>query len=575
MRSIFFIKTFFIFLFLLAIIELKAEGTKQIMPTASSNGQVQLRSSTSLFALTTGSVNDRLHIHIKTVGEKICFGFGNTLNDNGSTNSGTTFQIKNPAGTIVMGPTAIPTSGAGYISTYTQAIIGPTNLSGNSGGYTPLTYTSLVTGDYYIEFSYPGTLDRVRFEFFDIQVGSVSNNEIDGRVWSKSWQFTSGSQNAMADGSLHVYADDGIVTKIYLNNIQPYVFVINCNPFGIYNTGNFTNDRKSVAVQVLAPQYKIFFTDPDPTVYPTGSFGSITGPVTTNSQCDGNLQIFVPVNKAGKVDIFFDINPLPGAQAEDLSLNANVNVGSNTIVWNGLNGLSNPIPSGSVFNITVTYINGLTNLPIWDPDTHLYGYIVDLIRPSGPKPPIFWDDTQVGGSSNLTGCTTPSGCHPFAYSVGNNKTINTWWYASSVTGSPVIVNYRRSYSGTATQSICEGDSLLFSGTWVSAAGTYTNTTLNQQGCDSTSIVTLSLKPRPTVNLGPDTTACDGNPVTFNAGSGLGYTYAWSNGATTQQVTVTNSGTYSVIVTNSQGCKRTDSVEFISLPMPGILPIKHN
>ena len=54
-------------------------------------------------------------------------------------------------------------------------------------------------------------------------------------------------------------------------------------------------------------QYKIFLNDPDITVYPTGAFGSITGPITTDSHCDGNLDIFVPVNKTGKVDIFFNI----------------------------------------------------------------------------------------------------------------------------------------------------------------------------------------------------------------------------------------------------------------------------
>lgn len=575
MRTHLLLTTFSFLIVLFSINNLKAEGTKQIMPTASSAGELQIMTSFSSFAQVGCGVNDRLHIYIKTVGEKICFGFGTTMNNAGATISGCNYQLRNPAGAVVMSSSPIPTSGAGYISTHDQAVIGPNNLTGNAGGYTALTHTATMTGDYYIEFQYSGSSDRVRFKYFDIQVGGIANNEVDGRVWSKSWQFTSGSQNAEVTGYLHVYADDGIVTKVNFNGIQPYVFVINCNPFGIYNTGNFANDRKSVSSKVFAPQYKIFLSDPDQTVYPTGSFGAITGAVTTNSQCDGNLQIYVPVNKAGKVDIFFDINPAPGSQPEDLSLTANVNVGLNTITWNGLNGLGNPIPSGSVFNITVTYINGLTNLPLYDPDTHVSGFIVDLIRPTGPKPAIFWDDTNVGGGSNLTGCTAVTGCHSFPLSVGNNNTINTWWYASSTTSAPVVVNYRRSYTGTASQSICEGDSILLNGSWISTAGVYSNTTLNQQGCDSTSIITLSLKPRPSVNLGPDTTTCNGNPVTFNAGSGSGYSYLWNTGAITQQITVTNSGIYSVQVTNPQNCHRSDTVEFISLPMPGILPIKHN
>jgi hypothetical protein len=564
------------FIFLLHAVWSFAEGTKQIMPTSGSSGELQVMENFSQFARFGSPEDQRLNIKIKTVGEKICYGFGDRRENNGTILTDVEYQIKDPNGNVVVGPAVLPTSGGGYISTWDQANIGPTTLAGNTGGYTPLTYTPTMTGDYYIEFNYTGN-DRCRFKYFDITVGSSTNQEIDGRVWSKGWQFTAINSTGEFTGSMYIYADDGIVTKINFNGIKPYVFTVYCNINGVTNTGVWAVDRMSNENPDIPvnKQYKIFLNDPDITQYPTGAFGIITGPVTTFCPCDGLLQINVPVNKAGLVDIFFNINPLPGTQAEDLSMTADVVVGNNTLTWNGLNGLGAQVASGTQFNLTVTYINGLTNLPMRDPDTNPYGFIVDLIRPTGPKPALFWDDSDVGGTVNLTGCTVTSGCHSFSNWVGNDNMINTWWYASSTTGDPVNVEYRKSYSGTTNQSICTGDSILFTGIWRHDAGLYYDSLFNQQGCDSVNIVNLSLKPVPTVNLGPDTTTCNGEPVTFSAPAGTGYTYLWSNGVTNQNITVNTNGTYSCTVTNPQGCPKTDSVNYITYPIPTAIPIKHD
>ncbi len=50
-----------------------------------------------------------------------------------------------------------------------------------------------------------------------------------------------------------------------------------------------------------------------------------------------------------------------------------------------------------------------------------------------------------------------------------------------------------------------------------------------------------------------TTFCQGGSVVLDAGSVAGASYAWSNGGTTQTITVTTSGTYSCIVTKTNGC----------------------
>lgn len=62
---------------------------------------------------------------------------------------------------------------------------------------------------------------------------------------------------------------------------------------------------------------------------------------------------------------------------------------------------------------------------------------------------------------------------------------------------------------------------------------------------------------PKVDLGADITVCDGATVRLDAGAGF-KAYQWSNSAATQQITVTQSGTYSVQVSNA-GCAASDDI----------------
>jgi gliding motility-associated-like protein len=62
-------------------------------------------------------------------------------------------------------------------------------------------------------------------------------------------------------------------------------------------------------------------------------------------------------------------------------------------------------------------------------------------------------------------------------------------------------------------------------------------------------------------LGATDTLCAGATSTLNAGGGFN-TYAWSTGAATQTITVGNTGTYSVTVTDGNGCTATASKDLI-------------
>ncbi|MDQ6470587.1 hypothetical protein RB619_08030, partial [Flavobacterium sp. LHD-80] len=95
---------------------------------------------------------------------------------------------------------------------------------------------------------------------------------------------------------------------------------------------------------------------------------------------------------------------------------------------------------------------------------------------------------------------------------------------------------------------------LYNGTeTLTSANYYVSQTLNN--CESGRIlVAVTVNPTPvtpSISAGSATTFCTGGSVVLTSTSGIGY--LWSNGATTQSITVSNSGNYSVQVSNASGC----------------------
>jgi len=68
-----------------------------------------------------------------------------------------------------------------------------------------------------------------------------------------------------------------------------------------------------------------------------------------------------------------------------------------------------------------------------------------------------------------------------------------------------------------------------------------------------------------LDIGADSTICSGNAITLNAGN---YTsYLWSNGSISSSVTVSTTSNYFVNVTDSYGCKYTDSINLSIMQSP--------
>jgi hypothetical protein len=108
------------------------------------------------------------------------------------------------------------------------------------------------------------------------------------------------------------------------------------------------------------------------------------------------------------------------------------------------------------------------------------------------------------------------------------------------------------------------------------AGTYEVTVTDLNGCTFSSSVAVVVNPLPTAAIAiaemsgstnDDGEICDGDQVTLTASGGS--TYAWSNGVNnaTNIVTPTSTITYTVTVTDVNGCQDTEEQQIIVYPLP--------
>ncbi|MEY3443015.1 MAG: hypothetical protein RLZZ519_1296 [Bacteroidota bacterium] len=102
-----------------------------------------------------------------------------------------------------------------------------------------------------------------------------------------------------------------------------------------------------------------------------------------------------------------------------------------------------------------------------------------------------------------------------------------------------------------------GDSTQF--VMVDTTGNYTATMFDQFGFPTQDVIHVTVEGPRTWDLGNDSSFCIANSATIVAGAGA-QSYLWSDGSTSQQLTATASGTYSVTATSAAGCMRSDTIQ---------------
>ncbi len=175
-------------------------------------------------------------------------------------------------------------------------------------------------------------------------------------------------------------------------------------------------------------------------------------------------------------------------------------------------------------------------------------------------------NTWGGGETTQAITVTNSGNYSVTVQDGNGCTASST--ATAVTMNPLPSTPTISANGPT--SFCTGGNVVLTSssangnTWstgattdtihVTSTGNYTVTVQDGNGCSATSAATsvnVSNAPLPTVSVTGNTTLCQGESVVLT--SSAADSYSWSNGATTQSITVTTAGTYNVTTTNSNAC----------------------
>ena len=275
------------------------------------------------------------------------------------------------------------------------------------------------------------------------------------------------------------------------------------------------------------------------------------------------------------------------------AINATPSGGSAPYTYSWSNGATTQnltaIPSGS-YTVTVTDANGCTataTAVITQPAAALAATTTQVMiacfggntgsvnmTPTGGTAPYTY--VWTGGSTVQSAIGVPAGTYTVTVTDANGCT-------TTVTATITQPQAPLTLTNTQTNILCFGNSTgainltpaggtpTYSYLWSNnattqnltslPAGTYTVVVTDANGCTANASVTIT---QPQVGLTVTTTQtnvlCFGNSTgAINAtpsGGSAPYTYSWSNGATTQNLTAIPSGSYTVTVTDANGCTAT-------------------
>lgn len=110
--------------------------------------------------------------------------------------------------------------------------------------------------------------------------------------------------------------------------------------------------------------------------------------------------------------------------------------------------------------------------------------------------------------------------------------------------------------------ICEGQSYYAGGANQAVSGIYKDTLLTSLGCDSVITTTLTVYPKPTPDLGPDRSLCVSSAAIITPG--VFNSYLWHDNSTLPSFIVNTIGHYWVKVIDANNCSATDTLNVIAI-----------
>jgi Secretion system C-terminal sorting domain len=431
-----------------------AEGTKQAMPDSANGTGLYLATGLLSGPYLNCAVDQRLRFSIKdhTV-ENLYFALQARDRSLATPPLVTNmyYKIFNPLGTLVAGPTLIPsTAGSnGFIQHYSQAVAGPNIGGATPVGYAPITFDPVVNGDYYVEIyrsadggttqvAQASLANSIILVYFDFTVAQTNNTQYTGRINCNKWGFITyihskpptagaytGDITKSFSGDFYGYTADSIICKVNFQPLfRPLAFNLAMTKYGVVNNVNWINDRRSIwsggsGSPTFAGGYRIFLNQPDLTIFPNSVlpnspvFKSITG-------CPGNWVVNFTVDNTGDARLLLDLNGTAGYQAatsDRILYGLDLTPGTNSLPWDGKDGLGNVVSGGFPGDFTFSLLRGRTNVPMFDAEMNTNGFSVDGILPSAFATNLFWCDTALNVTTNNTCPAVPS-----ATEIADNST---------------------------------------------------------------------------------------------------------------------------------------------------------
>ena len=293
----------------------------------------------------------------------------------------------------------------------------------------------------------------------------------------------------------------------------------------------------------------------------------------TNAQCGANTSIYVTVN-ALPTPAITGTTAICGGESTTLTA-----TGGTEYVWsNGATTASTEVSTSGNYSVTVTNANGCAATA----STSVVSAPNPSVQITGN--PTACEGTQItlvasGGTSyswsNAANTATINPTQSGTYTVTAYNDLGCFATASA----DVTINPNPQLNITAPHTICNNSSTTLevsdnlgstitscvwsnggSGTSISVSPTattnYTVTVTNSNGCTAQASTSVAVAEQLSLSLAGNTSICGNESATLTV-SGISpsnvSTYSWSNGANTASVSVSASGTYSVIVTDVNGC----------------------
>jgi gliding motility-associated-like protein len=370
----------------------------------------------------------------------------------------------------------------------------------------------------------------------------LSTSPATGYAWSGPGGYTSsaasptivGSTTAMA-GTYSVIISIGTCTASAITNVivnaLPTPTASSNSPICAGNPLNFTGSSASTYTWTGPNSFLDNNQNPSIPTASTTASGTYTFAVTDANNCTNSITTNVVVNA----------NPNPVVNSPTVCLNTTINLtsnGGNTYSWSGPNSYASAVQNPSIpnaqlnmsgaYTVTVTTAQGCTNTAI-----------ANVTVLSLPTPSITSNSPVcVGGQLTLgaNGAATYQWTGPNSF---NNSTQN-----------PNINPVTMAANGVYTL--------------VGTVGT----------CTASTTAAITINPLPNPNIITNSPICTGFNLNLSATGGTAFAWAGPNSfmSTNQTETVTaatvaNAGTYTVVVTDTNGCVNFTTANVVVNPQP--------